>query len=462
MRNENERDRRKKAVPAAFERFTKKENPKTEKRASVRDEKRRRKNAAKEVDQEAPNTEKRTRKPNIKELEGRQYERAGGYVKPQGPKKRERPAFGRRDNDSGERRSFRGASGRFEKRNFGPSRGDRHDGGGSRGEGRFSGEEGRGRSNRGEGRFSGEEGRGRSNRGEGRSSFRPQFKGFERGPELDSEADFFEAAWANRGKSSRKEPKSPLEKRKKAERTLAGDISEPMRLNRFIALSGVCSRREADNMITKGLVTVNGEVVKELGVKVQNGKDDVVVNGKKLSIRQFVYILMNKPKNVITSTDDEMGRKTVMEIVQHYTSVRVFPVGRLDRNTTGLLLFTNDGEMAKKLTHPSHGFEKLYHVKLDKPVSEDHLAQLRIGVELEDGLAQVDDIEYVTGAGRNEVGLKIHIGKNRIVRRMFEHLGYEVVMLDRTQLGPLHKQGLKRGTCRPLTEAEIGFLKMVQ
>jgi 23S rRNA pseudouridine2605 synthase len=235
-----------------------------------------------------------------------------------------------------------------------------------------------------------------------------------------------------------------------------------MRLNRFIALSGVCSRREADNMITKGLVTVNGEVVKELGVKVQNGKDDVVVNGKKLSIRQFVYILMNKPKNVITSTDDEMGRKTVMEIVQHYTSVRVFPVGRLDRNTTGLLLFTNDGEMAKKLTHPSHGFEKLYHVKLDKPVSEDHLAQLRIGVELEDGLAQVDDIEYVTGAGRNEVGLKIHIGKNRIVRRMFEHLGYEVVMLDRTQLGPLHKQGLKRGTCRPLTEAEIGFLKMVQ
>jgi 23S rRNA pseudouridine2605 synthase len=159
-----------------------------------------------------------------------------------------------------------------------------------------------------------------------------------------------------------------------------------MRLNRFIALSGVCSRREADAMIQKGLVTVNGEVAKELGAKVLNGKDVVVVNGKSLTIRQFVYILMNKPKNVITSTEDEIGRKTVMEIVNHYTSVRVYPVGRLDRNTTGLLLFTNDGDMAKKLTHPSHRFEKLYHVRLDKPISEDHLAQLKVGVELEDGL----------------------------------------------------------------------------
>jgi 23S rRNA pseudouridine2605 synthase len=202
--------------------------------------------------------------------------------------------------------------------------------------------------------------------------------------------------------------------------------------------------------------------VKELGVKVQNGTDVVVANGKTLGIRQFVYLLMNKPKNVITTTDDEQGRVTVMELVQKYTSVRLFPVGRLDRNTTGLLLFTNDGDLAKKLTHPSHEFQKLYHVRLDKPVEEEHLALMRIGLELEDGVAAVDDIEYVEGKGHDEVGLKIHIGRNRIVRRMFEHLGYEVVMLDRTQYGPLHKQGIKRGTCRLLTDAEVGFLKMVK
>ena len=259
-----------------------------------------------------------------------------------------------------------------------------------------------------------------------------------------------------------KKDKSPEGIRKRAERSLANDLDGPIRLNRFIALSGVCSRREADALIGKGQVTVNGEVVTELGVKVLKGKDVVICNGKELSINTFVYLLMNKPKNMISTTEDDMGRQTVMDLVHKYTSVRIYPVGRLDRNTTGLLLFTNDGTLAKKLMHPSHEVQKIYHARLDKPVTDDHLAALRVGVELEDGFAQANEIEYVDGGGRFEVGLRIHIGRNRIVRRMFEHLGYEVESLDRVQFGPLTKIGLPRGKCRLLDPSEVGFLKMMK
>lgn len=257
--------------------------------------------------------------------------------------------------------------------------------------------------------------------------------------------------------------KSPEGLRKKAERTLAADLSEPIRLNRYIALSGVCSRREADELISAGLVSVNGEVTKELGLKVTNGKDIVVCNGKTLEIKNFVYLLMNKPKNMLTTTEaDEQGRQTVMDLVHRYTSVRVYPVGRLDRNTTGILLFTNDGNLAKKLTNPNTEMERIYHAKLDKPMDEDHLVALRLGIELEDGPAKADEIEYVDGGARFEVGLNVRSSRNRVVRRMFEHFGYEVLTLDRVKWGPFDKKGLPRGTCRLLTEAEVGFLMMIR
>ncbi|MEM7037435.1 MAG: pseudouridine synthase [Bacteroidota bacterium] len=255
------------------------------------------------------------------------------------------------------------------------------------------------------------------------------------------------------------------EARKQAEKKRAQDahydFQGPVRLNRFIALAGVCSRREADSLIAAGKIEVNGKVTKELGTKVEVGKDKVKYNGKELKIKRFVYLLMNKPKNRISTVKDEQGRATVMDIVRKYTKVRVYPVGRLDRNTTGLLLFTNDGGLAKKLTHPSHNVPKLYHVRLDQAVDPEHLAALRKGIELEDGPAKADKVVYVEGGNENEVGIKIHSGRNRIVRRMFEHFGYRIVALDRVQVGPLTKKNLPRGQCRMLSDKEVGFLMML-
>lgn len=234
---------------------------------------------------------------------------------------------------------------------------------------------------------------------------------------------------------------------------------EGVRLNKYVAQAGVCSRRQADEHIRKGFVTVNGEVMKEMGYKV--GYFDVVTfKGKKVSlVENMVYLLMNKPKNHITTTSDEKGRKTVMDIAAKFTKERIYPVGRLDRNTTGLLILTNDGDLAHKLSHPSHEIRKLYHAVLDKPVTAEHIKAIKKGLKLEDGVAKVDKVSHVTGKGQEEVGIEIHIGKNRIVRRIFEHLGYEVIKLDRMIYAGLTKKDLPRGRCRKLTKQEVIFLK---
>ena len=236
---------------------------------------------------------------------------------------------------------------------------------------------------------------------------------------------------------------------------------EEIRINRFIAQAGVCSRREADALISAGKIKVNGKVVKELGMKVLPVRDTVEYNGKTLRADYFVYILYNKPKNVISTTSDPEGRKTVTDAIEFATQVRVFPVGRLDRNTTGLLLLTNDGELAKKLTHPSHKIRKLYHVRLDKPVTPEDLGKLKKGIELEDGMAKADKIDWVDSEESNEIGIEIHIGRNRIVRRMFEALGYQVTSLDRVMIAHLTKRKLSRGRWRELTQKEVSYLKMM-
>ena len=234
---------------------------------------------------------------------------------------------------------------------------------------------------------------------------------------------------------------------------------ESVRLNKYIAASGICSRREADQLIAAGLVKVNGKVVTELGTKVQPG-DDVRYNGDRLRNERKVYVLLNKPKDYVTTTDDPRERKTVMLLVKNAGRERIYPVGRLDRQTTGVLLFTNDGEMAKKLTHPSYNKKKIYHVHLDRNFSPADMKKLADGITLEDGFIQPDALSYVSAENKKEVGLEIHSGKNRIVRRMFEHLGYRVNKLDRVYFAGLTKKNLPRGKWRFLTETEINRLKM--
>ncbi len=233
----------------------------------------------------------------------------------------------------------------------------------------------------------------------------------------------------------------------------------PVRLNKYIANAGICSRREADVLISTGAITVNGEVVTEMGHKVMP-TDEVRYGDKVLQREKPVYVLLNKPKDYITTTDDERGRANVMELVSDACEERIYPVGRLDRDTTGLLLFTNDGDLTKKLTHPSSQIEKTYAVELDKPFASVDMDMLRNGVELHDGKITPDDVEYV-GEGKREVGVTIHSGKNRIVRRMFESLGYEVVKLDRVVFAGLTKKDLPRGRWRFLTKNEVSFLKML-
>ncbi len=233
--------------------------------------------------------------------------------------------------------------------------------------------------------------------------------------------------------------------------------TEEMRLNRYIANAGICSRREADALIASGEIRVNGEVVTEMGYKVQ--PTDTVQYGKtNLNREKLVYVLLNKPKDFITTTDDPEGRKTVMDLVANASKERIFPVGRLDRNTTGLLLFTNDGEVAQKLSHPSHKNKKIYQVELDKPLTAEHLGEITAGVELEDGKAEVDDVAVVAG-NPHFVGVELHIGRNRIVRRIFEHLGYDVIALDRVQYAGITKKDLPRGKWRFLSEQEVIRLK---
>ena len=232
-----------------------------------------------------------------------------------------------------------------------------------------------------------------------------------------------------------------------------------MPLNKFLAHAGVAGRREAADMIRKGLVKVNGELVTEPGHKVAPA-DDVRFNGKKLfPSRNLVYILLNKPKDYITTTDDEKGRKTVLDLVRRATNERVYPVGRLDRNTSGVLLLTNDGELAQKLTHPSYEIKKVYAVTLDKPLDKKDFDRILEGVVLEDGPASVDVLAYADAKDKKQIGVEIHSGKNRIVRRIFEHLGYDVRNLDRVIFAGLTKKNIERGKWRFLSEKEVRDLK---
>ncbi len=237
------------------------------------------------------------------------------------------------------------------------------------------------------------------------------------------------------------------------------DPNEPIRLNKFLANTGVCSRREADEFIQAGVVTVNGEVVKELGTKVMR-TDEIKFHDQPVSLEKKVYVLLNKPKDCVTTSDDPQQRKTVMDLVKNVCPERIYPVGRLDRNTTGVLLLTNDGNLASKLTHPKFLKKKVYHVFLDKNVTAHDLQQIADGIELEDGEVHADAVEYASDTDKSQVGIEIHSGKNRIVRRIFEHLGYRVVKLDRVQFAGLTKKNLRRGDWRFLTEKEVDMLRM--
>lgn len=231
-----------------------------------------------------------------------------------------------------------------------------------------------------------------------------------------------------------------------------------VRLNRYIAQSGVCSRREADKLITEGKIKVNGKKITELGAKVKAG-DKVEYSGKRLNFEKPVYVLLNKPKDFISSSRDEKGRKTVLDLVKSVGHERLFPVGRLDKNTTGLLLLTNDGELTKRLTHPSYGIEKIYHLATDKEIKDDDIEKIRLGFDLEDGFIKADEVSRIQRGEQNEIGIKLHSGRNRIIRRMMEHLGYQVTRLDRVVFANLNKKDLSRGKWRRLSPQEITYLK---
>jgi 23S rRNA pseudouridine2605 synthase len=253
--------------------------------------------------------------------------------------------------------------------------------------------------------------------------------------------------------------KKPFPKKPAAEKMGSGDGTT--RLNKYIANAGICSRREADELIESGVVQVNGKIITEMGFKVKP-TDVIKYGGQTLKKEKHVYLILNKPKDYITTVDDPQQRKTVLELIQGACRERLYPVGRLDRATTGLLMFTNDGELTKKLTHPRYGVRKVYHVELDKPLKRTDLDKIAEGIELEDGPVKVDEVSYVgDGKDKANVGVEIHSGKNRIVRRIFEHLGYNVRKLDRVVFGPLTKKDMPRGRWRMLTEAEIGMMKMI-
>lgn len=265
---------------------------------------------------------------------------------------------------------------------------------------------------------------------------------------------------SRRDRKDRKKPNKPSHKSKPARvKKAAPAEAEGMRLNKYVAHSGVCSRRQAAEHVKNGLVTVNGQVEKNPAYQVQAG-DRVRFRDQPIRPEERqVYLLLNKPKDVISTVSDDRGRRTVIDLLGGRIEERIFPVGRLDRNTTGLLLLTNDGDLAKKLTHPSHKVKKVYHITLDKPLTDADMQKIRNGIELEEGKALVDGIEHVAGSGKKEIGLELHIGWNRIVRRLFETLGYEVQRLDRVYFAGLTKKDLPRGRWRRLSEQEVIMLK---
>lgn len=300
-------------------------------------------------------------------------------------------------------------------------------------------------------RFNNGEGGGgyRSNNGGGGGGYRPRYNN-----------DRSQGGYRPRPRTGDYDPNAKYSVKKQIEyKEQFVDPNEPIRLNKFLANAGVCSRREADEFITAGVVSVNGEVVTELGTKIKRA-DVVKFHDETVSIERKVYVLLNKPKDCVTTSDDPQARLTVMDLVKGACSERIYPVGRLDRNTTGVLLLTNDGDLASKLTHPKFLKKKIYHVYLDKNLTKADMDQIAAGVELEDGEIHADAISYADDIKRDQVGIEIHSGKNRIVRRIFESLGYKVVKLDRVFFAGLTKKGLRRGEWRYLTEQEVNFLRM--
>ena len=286
-------------------------------------------------------------------------------------------------------------------------------------------------------------------------------------PRYNSNGDRPQRPYGNRDSYSRPirrtgdyDPNAKYSKKKQIEyKEQFVDPNEPIRLNKFLANAGVCSRREADEFITAGVVSVNGEVVTELGTKIKRG-DEVKFHDQTVSIERKIYVLLNKPKDTVTTSDDPQARRTVMDLVKGACDERIYPVGRLDRNTTGVLLLTNDGDLASKLTHPKYLKKKIYQVHLDKNLTKADMEQIAAGIQLDDGEIQADAISYTDEFKKDEVGIEIHSGKNRIVRRIFESLGYKVVKLDRVFFAGLTKKGLRRGEWRYLTEQEVNFLRM--
>lgn len=362
-----------------------------------------------------------------------------------------------------ERRSYgEGRSYNNEGRSFGEGR--------ARGEGRSFGE------NRsyGEGRPYGEDrrqaGEGRPSRGP-RQNSRPGFKSGRpgstfgngarkkvagKGPKRPGQGSFNKDSYEG---IKRMINRRPVVNGSESEDVFVPEIKDVVRLNRFIANSGVCSRREADTLIQAGVVTVNGEVVTELGTKVNIHDDDIRFNGERLKGEEKVYLIMNKPKGYVTTASDPHAEKTVIDLLKGCSS-RVYPVGRLDKNTTGVLLLTNDGEIAERLTHPSYDKKKIYQVSLDRELSEEDYHKILEGVTLTDGDVKADELEFIDANDKRKIGIEIHSGKNRIVRRIFDSLGYNVKALDRVYFAGLTKKGLKKGEWRYLTEGEINILKI--
>lgn len=355
------------------------------------------------------------------------YNREGGYANREGGYKRE---GGFRPNNGGYRRE-----GGYGNREGGYNRegGFRPNNGGYRREGGYGNREGGYRDNNGGGFRRPQGGYGNNRFGGGRLQQR---------------------------RTGNYDPNAKYSMKKQIEyKELNVDPDAPIRLNKFLANAGVCSRREADEFITAGVVSVNGTVVTELGTKVKR-TDEVKFHEQPVSIERKVYVLLNKPKDYVTTSDDPQNRKTVMDLVKNVCRERIYPVGRLDRNTTGVLLFTNDGELASKLTHPKFLKKKIYHVTTDKNVTAADMRQIAEGITLEDGEIRADAIDYASPTDKKQVGIEIHSGKNRIVRRIFEALGYRVVKLDRVLFAGLTKKNVRRGDWRFLTEQEVNMLRM--
>ena len=296
-------------------------------------------------------------------------------------------------------------------------------------------------------------------------SYRPRFNPNQQGggyrkPGYGNQGGYGQQQRPYRPRTADYNPNAKYSKKKQIEyKEQFVDPNEPIRLNKFLANAGICSRREADEFIQAGVVSVNGQVVTELGTKIKRS-DEVKFHDQPVSIERKVYILLNKPKDTVTTSDDPQARRTVMDLVKNACPERIYPVGRLDRNTTGVLLLTNDGDLASKLTHPKYLKKKIYHVHLDKDLTRADMDQIVQGIQLDDGEIHADAISYTNEEKKNDVGIEIHSGRNRIVRRIFESLGYKVVKLDRVYFAGLTKKGLRRGEWRFLTEAEVNYLRM--